>query len=160
MNQMFKVGNRVYCPLMGTKIFTLIENPSTTYPLKFIHESCNEIFTKDGKYNINHGNPSLFRATKENQELLSKLYGTQFEEPKSFLDHHLSLGSKVLCLIAKSSNDLPNKIWEVESDKHFIDVISNRTSGNNYQNDGGSFIKWNYIYPIEVTSTGQINYLS
>lgn len=160
MNQTFKVGDKVYCPIAGTKIYTLEENLSNTYSVKIFSKDDIAIFTKDGKYSPSHQASNLFHATKENHELLSKLYGMKFEEPKSFLDHHLSLGSKVLCLIAKEPNDLPNKIWELKSHKHSIDVIVEPTVDNKYKNDEGFTIRWDYFYPIEVTSTGQINYLS
>lgn len=164
MNQTFKVGDKVYYPIQGNEIFTLTKSNDKAYPLSidFINEDGDDsaTFTKNGKYYSNHSNVSIFHVTEENRKLLNSLYGIQFEEPKSFLDHHLSLGSKVLCLVAKKPNKLPNKIWELDSNSQFIDVIVKHTSDNEYLNDGGCIIKWQYVYPIEVTSTGQINYLS
>ena len=168
MSKTFKVGDAVYCPILGNKIFTLTKNSTKSskriYPLRISfpeYGEYGEIFDEYGKYNLNDLNNSLFHVTKENQELLSKLYGIQFEEPKSFLDHHLSLGSKVLCLICRNEKyKLPSKIWELDSNIQFIDVIVEHTSDNEFINDMGFIMKWKYVYPIEVTSTGQINYLS
>ena len=161
MNQTFKVGDKVYCPILGNKIFTLTQSLSSTYPLSISFRGYVEIFDEYGKYKLSDLNNTLFHVTKENQELLSKLYGIQFEEPKSFLDHHLSLGSKVLCLICRNEKyKLPSKIWELDSNIQFIDVIVEHTSDNEFINDMGFIMKWKYVYPIEVTSTGQINYLS
>lgn len=161
MNQTFKVGDKVYFPLKGNKIYTLKQSKNKTYPLmiEFVDDD-STTFTRNGIYYTDHENPSIFHATKRNKELLSKLFGTEFEEPASFLDYHLSLGSKVLCLVAKKPNKLPNRIWKLDSNSQFIDVIVKHISDNEYLNDGGCIIKWEYVYPIEVTSTGQINYLS
>ena len=161
MNQTFKVGDKVYCPMISNKIFTLTKSPNRLYPLCISFPEYGGIFDEYGKYNISDLNNTLFHVTKENQELLSKLYGIQFEEPKSFLDRHLSLGSKVLCLICRNEKyKLPSKIWELDSNIQFIDVIVEHTSDNEFINDMGFIMKWKYVYPIEVTSTGQINYLS
>lgn len=160
MNQTFKVGDKVYFPVKGTEIYTLKQSKNKTYPLiiEFV-DNDSTTFTKNGIYYTDNKNTSIFHATKENQELLSKLYGIQFEEPNSFLDHHLSLGSKILCLVCTNNqHKLPNKIWQLIDDTQCIDVITGK-NGNIYISQHNVPIKWKYIYPIEVTSTGQINYL-
>lgn len=160
MNQTFKVGNKVYFPIKGNKIYTLKQSVNKTYPLliEFVDDD-STTFTRNGIYYTDHENPSIFHATKRNKELLSKLFGTEFEEPASFLDYHLSLGSKVLCLVCKHKEDeLPNKIWELNNNTQFIDVIVNKHS-NRYISIQVLKINWDYIYPIAIDDKGNITYL-
>lgn len=128
----FKAGDKIYCPMLGNAIFTIESALFERFPLKIETDTNLISFTQEGHVFIEHAVPSIFKATKENQELLSKLYGIQFEEPKSFLDHHLSLGSKILCLIVNEPKELPEKIWEIDSNNETIDLVSKKVKNTYY----------------------------
>lgn len=77
----FKVGDKVYCPAKGTKIFTLLKSDNEYLPLGIYEGNLVlKLLTSDGcelyeKHSIIH------HATHENQELPEKLYGVEFEKP-------------------------------------------------------------------------------
>lgn len=159
MKQQFKVGDKVYFPMKGNKIYTLKQYVTKTYPLVIeFGDDDSTTFTGNGLYCTDHENPSIFHATKRNKKLLDKLYETEFEEPVSFLDHHLSLGSKVLCLIVHEPKELPTKIWEVNSTNEYIDIVSKKLKDTYYSNNS-SVICWDHLLPIAIDSKGNITYL-
>lgn len=161
IEQTFKAGDRVYFPRKSTKIYTLKEHTSPDYPVKIECLGSMTSFTKDGKEFEFDGLPSIFHATRENYETLGELYNVQFEYPKTFLETHLEKGSKVLCLVAKelkTTRELPNFIWEIDYNNHFIDVISKK-KGSDYYSDHEVIIRWRNIYPIAIDDKGKITYL-
>lgn len=155
----FKAGDKVYCPTLGNAIFTIESSVLERFPLKVETDTNLISFTQEGNVFIEHAVPSIFKATKENQELLSKLYGIQFEEPKSFLDHHLSLGSKVLCLVVNEPRELPEKIWGIDNNNEFIYLITKKL-GNHYYSSNNTAIRWNHVFPIAIDNKGNITYLN
>lgn len=159
MKQQFKVGDKVYFPIKGNKIYTLKQSVNKTYPLIIEFEDDDSTtFTRNGIYYTDHENPSIFHATKRNKELLDKLFETEFEEPVSFLDYHLSLGSKVLCLIVFEPRELPTKIWEVNSTNEYIGIVSKKLK-DTYYSINNSAIRWDHLLPIAIDSKGNITYL-
>lgn len=72
----FKAGDKVYCPYFSTKIFTLEAQKDND---EYLTNSF-DIFTKIGTRCIGDPFQSIFHATPENQALLSKLYGMEFEK--------------------------------------------------------------------------------
>lgn len=72
----FKVGDKVYYPTVGTKVYTLTESWTSAAPL--LLPAGDDIGTirvnTDGTVYYREAAPSIFHATKENYELLSKLY--------------------------------------------------------------------------------------
>lgn len=85
----FKVGDLVYFPKMTQKICVLsdgIPKYLTDRPLCIdgLTENGNKraTFYCDGKQSKKHNGQSIFHATQENHELLSKLYpNVEFEQP-------------------------------------------------------------------------------
>lgn len=158
----FKEGDKVYYPNFGTSVFTLSKSYSDSYPLRITVKDDNETFSINGQRYFNSNLPAIFEATEENRELLSKLYGQNFKKNESFLDKHLRLGSKVLCLVTKpSSQILPTKVWEIDTSNSMIELITGKTEEGNYKNSDGKYIlKHLDILPIAVDSKGVIKYLS
>lgn len=99
----FAVGDKVYYPLNGAKIYTLIDSGISdgNFPLEI---SGVTTFTTDGKLLLTDRVPALFKATEENHELLTKLYGLNFEKPKSVLLQMLKEGKNVLCVCSDFEN--------------------------------------------------------
>lgn len=87
MKTEFKEGDLVYNPRTGTSIYRVEVNTdyySDVYPLAIAHDPARgrfDTFTQDGKLFSSSDLPTIFKATKENRELLSKLYGVEFEDP-------------------------------------------------------------------------------
>ena len=79
-NQLFKVGDKVYYPLMSDKILTLLKHGEDTVSVDL---GAGNFFELNGKKFQHHLAQSIFHATQLNYELLTNLYPhIQFEEPK------------------------------------------------------------------------------
>lgn len=158
-NQTFKAGDKVYYPHKSDKILTLKKHTSHDFPLKVMNGGATISFTKQGKEFPYDNVPSIFHVTKENHKKLQELYGVQFEAPKTFLDKHLELGSKVLCLIVrKDTEQLPKYIWELDYDKCDIEVIKKKVN-NTYLSGYSVYSNIKDIYPIAIDDRGHITYL-
>lgn len=77
----FKAGDKVYCPTVSNKIYTLESHSEIGYPLKFKDSKNPYSFTSNGKYHNSDKLHSLIPATHDNWEMLCKLYNTHFEQP-------------------------------------------------------------------------------
>lgn len=81
----FKAGDKVYCPRLGTKVYTLEGTVSVfagyPFPVRITIDDKNYTYTKEGISFIGNECSDLFHATEENKVLLDQLYGTAFEEP-------------------------------------------------------------------------------
>lgn len=80
----FKIGDRVYCPIIGTKVYTLIgkKSPSNEEYLLVGDDRNAVIILPDGTRFGWSVSSVVFRATDENYELLSKLYPeVEFAKP-------------------------------------------------------------------------------
>ncbi len=77
----FKVGDKVYCPYYGTDVFEVQPNTYDEDLDKYPLRVCAETFTVHGKSSDRNYLQGIFHATSENQELLEKLYGLEFEKP-------------------------------------------------------------------------------
>ena len=78
----FKVGDKVYAPSVGSKIYTVKDvGDGWCYPVRIdcSYDEDHE-FTKEGLITA-EGLPILFLATELNHSLLSQLYGIDFEQP-------------------------------------------------------------------------------
>lgn len=78
----FKSGDKVYCPTLGTGIYTL---DTILINDKFIvraDESTYCYVNKNGRFFTYDFLPCIFHATKENREKLESLYGLEFEKPE------------------------------------------------------------------------------
>lgn len=87
----FKAGDLVYNPRKGTSIYRLMannENAFSRYSLVIEYSQTPyqyDTFTEDGKVFVSSELPTIFKATEENREILSKLYGIEFEAPPAKL---------------------------------------------------------------------------
>lgn len=97
---LFKVGDRVYCPREGIKVYTLVKNEnSSSYPLKFQIAIDRYItFKTNGSCLTTDTCPSIFHATSEKQQALQQLYGVKFEDP------NMRTGSDLTRLKLEESN--------------------------------------------------------
>ena len=83
MPDKFNVGNLVYCPELGERIFTLVAQSSSVYSLCIKDEEFQ--LTSDG-FNEQHDKyPSVFKATEANCKALQELYGGCFTPPREYL---------------------------------------------------------------------------
>jgi hypothetical protein len=96
---LFKVGDQVYCPARGVKVYTIVKNEnSSSYPLK-LQIATGRITLKTNGYSSTMDTcPSIFHATSENQQSLEQLYGVQFEDP------NMRTGSDLTRLKLEESN--------------------------------------------------------
>ncbi|MFB6349964.1 hypothetical protein ACFBZI_11085 [Moraxella sp. ZJ142] len=76
-----KVGDKVYFPAGTTKICTVERSGNATYPLVIRYRNFSEYFLEDGCETETRLYPALLPATRRNCELLSELYGVEFEKP-------------------------------------------------------------------------------
>lgn len=78
----FKFGAMVTTKAHGVGV--VVNYNSDVYPLAIVYDlECNNFdsLTRDGKLFTASELPVLFKATEENYEMLSKLYGVEFEAP-------------------------------------------------------------------------------
>lgn len=131
----FKVGDKVYSPKNSNKILLVGENKSGSenYPLAVGGFS----FTTDGKHLTYDKTPSVFHATSENHELLTKLYGMEFEAPtvksssREIIQAMLASGYHgVLCRIAVVDEDDDNIVYCYSYD-YALEVLEDKISFSN-----------------------------
>lgn len=82
----FKAGDKIYHPLVSRDIRVLTKPAGKSEKLLVAKEDKDNIFIFEEsgcEYRELHRYSSIFHATEENCELLSKLYGEEFEKPKS-----------------------------------------------------------------------------
>lgn len=143
-NVEFKAGDLVYFPAYNSSIHTLFAGDCNRYPVE-IAEVNN--FTKDGMLVKDHEHPSIFHATEENCELLSKLYGVKFEKPKKVLKGSdltrklLAEGKWVLCRLSDVSDEVASRRGHLVIIKN-IDIQS-----GNFKSQGSD---WLYAVPYFV----------
>lgn len=156
----FKGGDKVYCPVLGTKVYTLTESRTSAAPLLLpVGDDVGTIrINVDGTMYSKEAAPSIFRATKENYELLSKLYPeVEFTKPpvpptpKGVITNMLDDGwAFVACLVSDHNKDLTVKNGLT------INAISKviPTHCAPYKTPVGS--AWRYAQPIDVKTGRRI----
>lgn len=79
----FKVGDQVYCPMIGTEVYTLLESGNSARPLRLPagNDVGSILVGTDGTVYSREAVPSIFHADKKNYKLLCKLYGKAFDDP-------------------------------------------------------------------------------
>lgn len=120
----FKVGDLVYYPLRGTRIFQLKYSNSQAYPVSIFYylddDDHYDTFTRGGLGYVDHTAPVIFHATEENHKLLEQLYGMKFEEPpvkptsKDIIKALLDRGDKYVPCWVSDYNQEPNEQNRVE----------------------------------------------
>lgn len=133
-NFKFKTHDKVYCPSLGTKVYSLCSTKNAKYSLQIKNPddlAQNNFLTIEGKYRPSNKFPFVFPATEEWKEKLEALYGEKFEEApippkavdiiKAMLDVQRS--RYVLCLVSNTeeSPTLQNSDFDVITD---IDEVS------------------------------------
>lgn len=112
--QEFKVGDKVYCPLLSSDIFTVatVLKACSKYPLVVYFATRTAFFTVDGKIRSDGVLQSVFHATPENKALLDQLYRTEFEAPPVKLSGSdltraklKEFGKPILCWVSDSSDE-------------------------------------------------------
>lgn len=141
MNE-FKVGDTVYCPSKTNRIHKLLDWDDSHYTLGIRDNSFLMSFTQHGVAGIYSDMPSIFHATPENHELLTKLYGVEFEvppkhkTPKEVIQAMLNDGWRaVTCLVndhepnINSSNSFPklisrvtNTFWVIHEEINWVNA--------------------------------------
>lgn len=134
-NVEFKAGDKVYFPSkFGSIILTLNRSNSNSFPLGL--DVYPYTFSKDGKYYDADTMPSIFHATEENRQLLSKLYGIEFEKLPTLRDELIEAFKKqevVLVVHKRASNCLIIVSQRgIGNTTHFVDDVS--FSRLNYEN--------------------------
>jgi hypothetical protein len=133
---LFKVGDRVYWPVRGVKVYTLTKNLNNTgFPLRLQFSENKGHFTAfstNGMFLTTDTCPSIFHATSEKQQALEQLYGVKFEDPD------IPTGSDLARLKLKESN-IPVLCYvsnESEADTRCVTLIVK-------VNKKGQFISYN-----------------
>lgn len=156
----FKVGDKVYCPVLGTKVYTLTESWTSAAPL--LLSAGDDIGTVriniDGTMYSKEAAPSIFRATEENYELLSKLYPeVEFAKPPvpptpaEVITKMLADGwTSVACLVSDHNKHL------ITSKSLTSNIISDviPTAHDPYKATTGA--SWKYAQPIDVKTGKRI----
>ena len=141
---LFKVGDRVYWPTRGVKVYTLTENlKNTGFPLRIQFSENKGHFTSfstKGMFLTTDTCPSIFHATSEKQQALEQLYGVKFEDP------NIPTGSDLARLKLEESNTpvLCYVSNESESDTRCVTLIVK-------VNEKGQFISHNqstWLYAV------------
>lgn len=140
----FKAGDKVYCPILGTGVYTVIAYRfADNFPLD-VHGT---LFTRAGMHATRHSLPSLYPATKENHRLLSELHGVEFELPE------LTGSDRVRQLLKENPNravlcGVSNDSEEKARRRPLRVVVGTRFDGY-FLTEGSVNIGWAYAVPVD-----------
>lgn len=155
----FKVGDKVYCPILGNKIFTVRNaNPVPNTPDGsdgfILTVGQNSLFDRHGYYMFSGKLPLVFHATPENRQALNHLYNIELEELPikptrlEIIQILLAKQKYVLCAVASTNPDPCIS-------KDYVDLIQNinydSVKGIRFCGEDGY---WNYAIPINP-ATGE-----
>lgn len=148
MENHFKVGDKVYCPKVGTDVYTLEYNTHNTYTLTIDEKGVWISFTEGGHEYRDDLVPCIFHAIEENRELLGKLYGIDFAKPvkvkpaKQIIEEMLADGwANVPCYLSDQFKNPTNK--------NCIDFVVGTRHGQYVTSNG---VTWYYAVPIDPKS--------
>ena len=101
---MFKENDKVYCPIIGSDIYTLRRADLLTHPVTIVSAGIAPCFTEEGKLNINEFVPSLFHANQANHTRLESFYGTSFTNlSKDIVKCLLDKQPYVICWVSQTN---------------------------------------------------------
>lgn len=102
---MFKENDKVYCPTIGSDIYTLGSADLLTHPVTIVNSAGIPLcFTEEGK--LDHGEfvPSLFRVNEANRVKLESLYGISFTNlSKDIVKCLLEKQPYVVCWVSQTN---------------------------------------------------------
>lgn len=79
---MFKENDKVYCPIIGSDIYTLGRAGLLTHQVTIVDSAgITPCFTEEGKLDPDEFVPSLFHVNEANHAKLESFYGTSFTKP-------------------------------------------------------------------------------
>ena len=135
----FKVGDKVYYPSNCGIVFTVEDSKNVFYPL-MVDQTC---IKESGLLQSGDRGAIVFHATKENHELLSKLYPEiEFELPpltnNEIVQNMLKEGKPVMCYLSDDSYDMA--VF-----KGVYGLVASYDADEGFD-AGGSF--WQYVVPM------------
>ena len=102
---MFKENDKVYCPIIGSDIYTLGSADLLTHPVSIVNSAGITLcFTEEGK--LDHGEfvPSLFHVNEANRVKLESLYGISFTNlSKDIVKCLLEKQPYVVCWVSQTN---------------------------------------------------------
>ena len=144
-NTEFKAGDLVYFPALNTSVNKLSSTSDVHgYSLTI---GGFDTFTHEGKLRDRDISQMIFHATEENCELLSKLYGVQFEKPKKVLKGSdltrklLADGKWVICKVS----DLCE---QHAPENGYLVIVKNFDTEDQVFETAGN--RWSYAVPYAV----------
>lgn len=124
---MFKENDKVYCPTIGSDIYTIINSADLpTHPLAIIDNTgIVHYFTEEGKFYHDEFVPSLFYVSEANHTELESFYDTSFTKPTNLLSKDivkclLSKQHYVICWVSQT-NKQPNSSCAIDIIYHVDD---------------------------------------
>ena len=102
---MFKENDKVYCPIIGSDIYTLGSADLLTHPVTIVNSAGITLcFTEEGKLDPGEFVPSLFRVNEANRVKLESLYGTSFTNlSKDIVKCLLEKQPYVVCWVSQTN---------------------------------------------------------
>ena len=102
---MFKENDKVYCPHIGSDIYTLGSADLLTHPVTIVNSAGIPLcFTEEGKLDPGEFVPSLFRVNEANRVKLESLYGTSFTNlSKDIVKCLLEKQPYVVCWVSQTN---------------------------------------------------------
>ena len=102
---MFKENDKVYCPIIGSDIYTLGSADLLTHPVSIVNSAGIPLcFTEEGKLDPGEFVPSLFRVNEANRVKLESLYGISFTNlSKDIVKCLLEKQPYVVCWVSQTN---------------------------------------------------------
>lgn len=102
---MFKENDKVYCPIIGSDIYTLGRADLLTHPVTIVDSAGIALcFTEEGKLDPDKFVPSLFHVNEANHAKLESFYGTSFTNlSKDIVKCLLEKQPYVVCWVSQTN---------------------------------------------------------
>lgn len=102
---MFKENDKVYCPIIGSDIYTLGSADLLTHTVSIVNSAGIPLcFTEEGKLDPDEFVPSLFRVNEANRTKLESLYGISFTNlSKDIVKCLLEKQPYVVCWVSQTN---------------------------------------------------------
>ena len=102
---MFKENDKVYCPIIGSDIYTLGSADLPKHPVTIVNSAGIPLwFTEEGKLDPGEFVPSLFRVNEANHAKLESLYGISFTNlSKDIVKCLLEKQPYVVCWVSQTN---------------------------------------------------------